>query len=171
GFVYGSFLAVYLNSAFNLSEFWIGIFFVTVNILTVVARVIESLYFKKIIKKKTIFFVSVITGLIYISMPLFKTVEFFASAMLFVSFLMYFIFPLSYTLFIKHLSRYNRGEVIGMNQTLSDAGGVSGNLIGGVLANMFGIPYAFLSVGVMYLIGAVASLGIEKSRWKMKKSR
>lgn len=168
GYIFYSFLPVYMDSFFGLNEFWIGIFFSAVELVAIAVRTIESFWFKKIIKKKLIIATALLSGLCYMLVPVAKNIEFFVTIMLAASFMSYILYPLTYHIFINSLPRQKKGEVVGMNQTLGDIGGALGDFMGGVVSDVSGVPFALFSSGVLYIVGAGLATFIQRSKIRQR---
>ncbi|MDD5418068.1 MAG: MFS transporter [Candidatus Nanoarchaeia archaeon] len=166
GYIYYTFIPLYLNSIFGLSEFWVGVFFSVMDLVFVSVRAFENVIFTKLRKRRTIIVSAFGAGLIYLCLPFITSIELFITVIVTASVLIWMIFPLSYHIFIRSLPRRKRGEIIGVNHAISDSGGVAGELIGGLVADSFGIPYAYATTGLLYISASVASAFMNKTSKK-----
>jgi len=164
GSIFYSFVPIFLNSYFGLGEVWIGAFFSVLEITALLVRLLESAFFKKIIKKNLIILSSAVTGICYLLIPFTKSLPVFVALSLISSFSSYMIYPLTYQIFMNSLNHKKQGEITGMREVISDVGGTIGNFVGGLVSSMSSIPMAVFSSGVLYLTGSGLAGFIKRSK-------
>ncbi|PIU61970.1 hypothetical protein COS83_03145 [archaeon CG07_land_8_20_14_0_80_38_8] len=161
--VFYYFIPVYLNSFFGISEFGVGFLFSFIELIALVIRMFESLWFKVIIKKRLLIIAAFLTSICYMLVPFAKSLGIFLVLILLSCFASYIIYPLSYHIFINSLPRRKQGEIVGVSQTINDAGGIAGSFVRGLVSSVSGIPFAIFTSGILYIAGGGLSFFITRS--------